>query len=74
MGRVVNKVGEVNYNYYGNKMIIVEYRKYSDIGEAFKQYKIMKETYIKQIADEYKDLIPSKLYNALYKYEVEITD
>ena len=43
-------------------------------GRLFKQYKIMKETYIKQIADEYKELIPNILYNALYKYEVEITD
>ena len=29
---------------------------------------------IKQIADEYKDLIPKELYEALYKYEVEIND
>ena len=37
-------------------------------------YKQFKEKYIKQVADEYKDLIPQKLYDALYKYEVEIND
>jgi len=42
--------------------------------EAFDVYKIHKETLIKQIADKYKDQIPQKLYDAMYKYEVEITD
>ena len=37
-------------------------------------YKQFKENYIKQVADEYKDLIPEKLYNAMYEYEVEIED
>lgn len=41
---------------------------------AFYTYKIFKEKYIKQVADEYKDLIPKKLYDALYKYKVEIND
>ena len=42
--------------------------------QAFTAYKNFKENYIKQIADKYKDLIPKELYNALYKYEVEIND
>ena len=42
--------------------------------QAFTIYKNFKENYIKQVADEYKDLIPKKLYEALYKYEVEIND
>lgn len=42
--------------------------------EAFTCYKIFKENYIKQVADEYKDLIPTELYEAMYKYEVEIND
>lgn len=42
--------------------------------EAFNAYKQFKENYIKQVADEYKDKIPIKLYDAMYKYEVEITD
>lgn len=42
--------------------------------EAFKSYKNFKENYIKQIANEYKELIPQKLYDALYKWEVKIDD
>ena len=42
--------------------------------EAFYIYKKAKEDYIKQIADEYKDKIPKKLYEAMYRYEVEIAD
>ena len=42
--------------------------------EAFNVYKLFKEDIIKQIADKYKILIPQKLYNAMYEYEVEITD
>lgn len=42
--------------------------------QAFTCYKNFKENYIKQIADEYKELIPQKVYDALYKYEIEIND
>ena len=45
--------------------------------EAFNTYKHAKESYIKQVADEYKSkypTFPQKLYDAMYKYEVEITD
>ena len=42
--------------------------------QAFTAYKNFKENYIKKVADEYKSLIPTKLYEALYKYEVEIND
>ena len=42
--------------------------------EAFYAYKEVKEKYIKQIADEYKPYIPQKLYDAMYRYEVDITD
>lgn len=37
-------------------------------------YKPFKESYIKQIADKYKDRIPEKLYNAMYNWVVEIDD
>ena len=47
---------------------------YTTPEEAFQAYKQFKENYIKQVADEYKDLIPEKLYNAMYEYEVEIED
>lgn len=42
--------------------------------DAFNSYKEYKEKIIKEVADKYKDKIPNKLYEALYKYEVEITD
>lgn len=44
--------------------------------QAFTVYKNFKENYIKQVADEYylKGLISKELYEALYKYEVEIND
>ena len=42
--------------------------------QAFTCYKENKENYIKQVADEYKDLIPNKLYEAMYRYEIDIND
>ena len=42
--------------------------------EAFEVYKQAKEEYIKEVADEYKDKIPAKLYEAMYAYEVSIDD
>ena len=50
---------------------------YSTPNEAFLAYKSFKESYIKQVADEYKSKYPNfpqKLYDAMYSYEVEITD
>lgn len=41
---------------------------------AFQAYKIYKETHIKKVAEQYKDQIPEKLYNAMYAYEIEIDD
>ena len=47
---------------------------YTTQQEAFNVYKYYKERNIKEVADYYKEQIPSKLYNAMYNYEVEITD
>ena len=47
---------------------------YNTVEDAFKVYKQFKENYIKQVAEEYKDKIPDKLYKAMYNYKVEITD
>ena len=42
--------------------------------EAFYAYKQAKETYIKEVANKWKDQIDPRVYDALMKYEVEITD
>lgn len=42
--------------------------------QAFTCYKNFKEKYIKQVADEYKHLIPSLVYEAMYNWVVEIND
>lgn len=44
--------------------------------EAFYAYKKAKEAYIKEVAQEYfdKGLIPERVKDALFRYEIEITD
>jgi hypothetical protein len=72
----------VTYNKKLDKFIarccILDDRKYLGLFNASKEayftYKEFKEQYIKQIADEYKSFIPKELYDAMYRYEVEITD
>ena len=48
--------------------------RYDTIEETFLAYKQFKENYIKQVADEYKNLIPKELYEAMYNYKVEMND
>ena len=76
-------IGVSRYWYDNNRylasMKIGNKRSYSigifdSIEDAFNAYKIEKERLIKNIAEEYKNIIPQKLYNALYQYEVLITD
>jgi hypothetical protein len=47
---------------------------YINSKKAFESYKFHKEKHIKFIADQYKDKIPKKLYDAMYNWVVEITD
>ena len=42
--------------------------------DAFEAYKKAREDYLKVKADKYKDQLCEKAYNALYNYEVKITD
>lgn len=42
--------------------------------EAFEAYKEYKEELIKSTADQYKEYIPDKLYDAMINYKVEIND
>lgn len=47
---------------------------YKDPINAFNAYKIEKERYIKEVANKYKDKLEPRVYDALMKYKVEITD
>lgn len=62
------------YSNNGYKKVHLGYFPLNKPFQAFYTYKIFKEKYIKQVADEYKNKITQKLYEALYKYEVEIND
>ena len=62
------------YDYKENKKKRIFLGHYNTPEEAFYAYKEFKESYVKEVADYYKDKIPKKLYNAMYKYEVEIND
>ena len=42
--------------------------------KAFSVYKKAKEAYIKQVAEQYKDVIDPRAYKALLEYEVNIED
>ena len=58
---------------YGKK---VRVGLFPTIESAFNAYKESKESYIKKIAQEYYDRgeITERVYDALMRYEVEITD
>lgn len=47
---------------------------FQDEMSAFLAYKKAKETYIKELADKWKDHIDIRVYNVLMNYQVEITD
>ena len=61
----ITKNGKVEHKYLGL---------YKTPQEAFQVYKEYKENAIKEVANEYKKLIPKKLYEAMYRWEVEIND
>jgi hypothetical protein len=47
---------------------------YNTPEEAFQAYKVAKEEWIKEVANKYKDKLEPRVYDALMKYEVEMTD
>lgn len=73
---------DCSYNKYRSRCSVYKNGKKSSVYlglynskiEAFNVYKEFKEKYIKEVADEYKDKIPLKLYDTLCNYIVEITD
>lgn len=63
-------------DYDGNKTV-ARLGRFDAPEEAFYAYKEFKEQYIKQVADEYREKYPNfpkKLYDAMYSYQVLITD
>lgn len=48
--------------------------RFETITEAFITYKIYKESVIKKVAEQYKEIIDPRVYTALLKYEVELDD
>lgn len=62
------------YDFENKKFKKIYLGKYNTPEEAFEVYKQFKEKHIKKIADYYKEQIPQKLHDAMYRYEVEITD
>lgn len=56
---------------YGNLVYLGSFR---DQISAFEAYKKEKERYIKKVADKWKDKLELRVYEALYNYQVEITD
>lgn len=47
---------------------------YNTPEEAFRAYKVAKESRIKEVAEEYKEQIDQKVYEAMINWKVEITD
>jgi hypothetical protein len=56
-----------------NKKVIYLGR-YKTETEAFEAYKTAKETYIKEVANKYKNKISKQVYTVLINYKVKITD
>ena len=42
--------------------------------EAFNRYKVYKEDLIRDVAEQYRDMIPDKVYRAMMNWTVEIED
>jgi len=75
IGVCLNKVNNKFGTYFNNEnsyLIFLGFHKTPEL--AFDTYKKYKENLIKNIADRYINSIPQILYDAMYKYEVEITD
>lgn len=47
---------------------------FNTVQEAFKIYKTLKESYIRQVAEEYKEQLDFRVYKALIDYQVDIED
>lgn len=68
----LNLYGSSCKNFFSNKSVHLGY--YKTPKKAFEAYRRYKEHLIKKVADFYRENIPEILYDAMYKYKVEITD
>lgn len=64
-----NFVAQINK--YGKKKMLGNFK---NVEDAFLAYKWTKEAYIKEVANKWKDQIDPRVYEALMKYQVDITD
>lgn len=59
---------------YQKDGVVTHIGTFKTVDEAFQAYKEVKEKYIKEKADKWKDQIDPRVYEAMYNYQVEITD
>lgn len=69
--REKNGVLIAQINYMGKK---VHLGTFNTVEEAFEVYRKAKEKCLREYAELYKDVISPQVYNALYHYNIEITD
>lgn len=73
--KTINKNNTISYNStLSTKYGRINLGTFKTQEDSFNSYKQAKEKYIKEVADLYKDKIPQKLYDAMYRWEVNITD
>lgn len=66
-----NGITKVKYGYMA-QYNQVELGIYNTVEEAYSHYAKVKENKIKEVADEYRDIIPQNVYNALLNYKANI--
>ena len=64
----------IRMTHINGKRKVIGLGNYDTPEQAFLSYKKAKEDYIKEVAEKYKKYIPQNLYEALYKWEVDIDD
>lgn len=58
-------------NFMGNN---IKLGRFDTAEEAFKRYKEYKEDFIEDMAEQYKDVLPNKVYDAMMSWKIEIDD
>lgn len=66
-----NGISKTKYG-YSAKYNQIELGIFDTVEEAFSYYAKAKEEKIREVTEEYKNIIPKKVYDALFKYKVSI--